>query len=243
MTTPTALDSFLDKWRSRWPEWAVAEVFVPEDRRAATLAWFALLQEFDDILNIAGDPLPADAKLGWWGTELRDWSTHRSRHPLGRLLEPVPAPWTQLADALPALVIARDPQDDADAAFAVLSTYAEALCEVEAAVLGGTRPVPAALAAQVLAMRLAETGLAAVPGTPDPANAKDAGTGERAQRDWARGLLDRWPARAGAARARRMYASCARHRLARFAAGRKPQPGRWPVGDLWRAWRAASGAP
>ena len=74
-----------------------------------------------------------------------------------------------------------------DSAAITLSTYAEALCEVEAAVLGGTRPVPAALAAQVLAMRLAETGLAAVPGMPDPANAKDAGTGERAQRDWARG--------------------------------------------------------
>ena len=64
MTTPTALDSFLDKWRSRWPEWAVAEVFIAEDRRAATLAWFALLQEFDDILNIAGDPLPA-LRLAW----------------------------------------------------------------------------------------------------------------------------------------------------------------------------------
>lgn len=74
MAGPTALDSFLDKWRSRWPEWAVAEVFVPVRQRERAVAWFALLQEFDDILNIAGDPLPADAKLGWWGTELRDWA-------------------------------------------------------------------------------------------------------------------------------------------------------------------------
>ena len=64
MTTPTALDSFIDKWRSRWPEWSAAEVFVAGTGSDPSLAWFALLQEFDDILNIADDPLPADAKLG-----------------------------------------------------------------------------------------------------------------------------------------------------------------------------------
>ena len=78
MTTPTALDSFIDKWRSRWPEWSVAEVFMAPDRRERSLAWFALLQEFEDILNVAGDPLPADAKLGWWASELRDWQGQRS---------------------------------------------------------------------------------------------------------------------------------------------------------------------
>ena len=114
MTTPTALDSFIDKWRSRWPEWSVAEVFMAPDRRERSLAWFALLQEFEDILNVAGDPLPADAKLGWWASELRDWQGQRSRHPLGRLLEPLPAPWALLADALPSLVAARErPRDPA----------------------------------------------------------------------------------------------------------------------------------
>ncbi|WP_017917626.1 squalene/phytoene synthase family protein, partial [Xanthomonas sp. SHU 308] len=91
MSSSSALDAFLDKWRRRWPEWAVAEAFVPAPQRARTVAWFALLQEFDDILNIAGDPLPADAKLAWWGEELRSWSGQRSRHPLGRVLEPVAA--------------------------------------------------------------------------------------------------------------------------------------------------------
>ncbi|PSD10077.1 phytoene/squalene synthase family protein, partial [Stenotrophomonas maltophilia] len=87
----TALDSFLDKWRSRWPEWSVAAPFVAESQRELAVAWFALLQEFDDMLNTSGDPLPADAKLAWWGEELRSWAAHRSRHPLGRLLEPVRA--------------------------------------------------------------------------------------------------------------------------------------------------------
>ena len=107
MSGSDALGGFLEKWRARWPEWRLAEVFVPPEQRQRVVAWFALLQEFEDILNIAGDPLPADAKLGWWATELRDWAGQRSRHPLGRLLEPVPAPWAQLADALPALVAAR----------------------------------------------------------------------------------------------------------------------------------------
>jgi phytoene/squalene synthetase len=70
----TALDSFLDKWRSRWPEWSVAAPFVAESQRELAVAWFALLQEFDDMLNTSGDPLPADAKLAWWGEELRSWA-------------------------------------------------------------------------------------------------------------------------------------------------------------------------
>ncbi|WP_019398381.1 squalene/phytoene synthase family protein, partial [Pseudoxanthomonas sp. GW2] len=151
MSTPSALDSFLDKWRQRWPEWAVAEVFVPQAERGRVLAWFALLQEFDDILNIAGDPLPADAKLGWWATELADWAGHRSRHPLGRMLEPLPAPWERLAAALPDLVAARARAADPQAALAALQGYAAAVAEVEAVVLGGPAARPQQLAAQVLA--------------------------------------------------------------------------------------------
>ena len=64
-----------------------------------------------------------------------------------------------------------------------------------------------------------------------------------ASRAWAGQLLARWPARSGASRARRMYARCARHRLQQLAAGRTPQPGRQPLGQLWRVWRAASGGP
>ena len=102
MSDSAALDSFLDKWRARWPEWSVGEIFVVPERRDIAVAWFALLQEFDDALNVAGDPLPADAKLAWWGEELRGWAARRSRHPLGRRLEPVRADWARLADALPA---------------------------------------------------------------------------------------------------------------------------------------------
>ena len=211
MTTPTALDSFIDKWRSRWPEWSVAEVFMAPDRRERSLAWFALLQEFEDILNVAGDPLPA--------------------------------PWALLADALPSLVAARERPRDGDAALAALTAYTGAVAEVEAVVLGGSRAAPAALAAQVLAGRLAAAGTVALPLVLEPGSAAAPEAAAAASRAWAGQLLARWPARSGASRARRMYARCARHRLQQLAAGRTPQPGRQPLGQLWRVWRAASGGP
>ena len=50
---------------TRWPEWHVAEVFVP--RRAARTgasAWFALRQELTDAAWGGSDPRPGEAKLG-----------------------------------------------------------------------------------------------------------------------------------------------------------------------------------
>jgi hypothetical protein len=239
MSGSQALDGFLEKWRRRWPEWAVAGVFVPVALRPGAEAWFALLQEFDDILNINGDPLPADAKLGWWATELRDWAGQRSRHPLGRLLEPVRAPWEMLADALPDLVAARAPAADAAAAFAGLARFGTAVAAVEAEVLAGPAADSRQVVVQVLAQRLAEAGVAAVPG-PEK-HAGDAAAGERAQKTWAAGLLQAWPARASGPRARRIWAALARQRLQAHAQGRLPAPGQAPVRTLWRAWRAAAG--
>ena len=72
-------------------------------------------------LQECGDPLPAGAKLAWWGEELRGWASQRSRHPLGRRLEPVRADWARLADALPTLAEARTVPRDREAGFAALS--------------------------------------------------------------------------------------------------------------------------
>ena len=33
MSGREALQASLDKWRARWPEWAMAEVFVPAPQR------------------------------------------------------------------------------------------------------------------------------------------------------------------------------------------------------------------
>lgn len=235
MTTSSALDSFLDKWRTRWPEWSVAEPFVPEAQRTLVVAWFTLLQEFDDILNTSGDPMPADAKLAWWGEELRSWAGQRSRHPLGRLLEPVRAPWTALADALPDLIEARAAALEPAQAFKGLQPYAAAVAAVEAVMFDtpARGDVATPVLVQTLAQRLNAAGVAAVPRSLLPA-----GEGDAAQR-WAQQLLARWPARVPGPRARRMYASLARTRLQASAQGRELKVA--PMRTLLRTWWAGRG--
>jgi len=235
VTTSSALDSFLDKWRTRWPEWSVAEPFVPEAQRSLAVAWFTLLQEIDDILNTGGDPMPADAKLAWWGEELRSWAGQRSRHPLGRLLEPLRAPWAELAQALPTLIDARAAALDPAQAMAGLQAYATAVAAVEAVVFD--TPVRGDAAApvlvQTLAQRLHEAGVGAV-----PRSLLDAGHGDAAQL-WAQQLLAGWPSRVAGPRPRRLYASLARSRLQARAQGRALKV--TPVRTLLRTWWAGRG--
>lgn len=235
MTTSSALDSFLDKWRTRWPEWSVAEPFIAESQRTLVVAWFSLLQEFDDILNTAGDPMPADAKLAWWGEELRSWSNQRSRHPLGRLLEPVRAPWAELAQTLPDLIQARAVPVDAAQAQRALQAYGAAVAAVEAVMFNtserGDVAMPVVL--QTLAQRLQEAGVGAV---PRALLAQD--DGDAPQR-YAAHLFQQWPARIAGPRPRRMYASLARTRLQAVAEGRVLQA--TPLRTLLRTWWAGRG--
>lgn len=235
MTDSTALDSFLDKWRNRWPEWRVAEVFVPAAQRQLAVAWFALLQEFTDAMNIAGDPLPADAKLAWWGEELRDWSRQRSRHPLGRVLEPRRAPWFELAETLPALIRLREPPQDPATAFALVAPLATAVANVESVLFGsaaGGQPLVLSISAQWLATRLDEAGEAAVPARSD----SDA---VPSQSNWSQQLLERWPVRNGGAMPRRLWSALARSRLQRFTAAGEGYAPLSPVRALWLGWRMA----
>ena len=235
-----ALDSFLDKWRSRWPEWSVAAPFVAEPQRELAVAWFALLQEFDDMLNTSGDPLPADAKLAWWGEELRSWAAQRSRHPLGRVLEPVRAPWARLAEALPDLVEARTVALDAAAAERALANYAEAVATVEAVLFAeaSANGVPRsgagrAVLRQTLAQRLQDAGVAGM-----PRSLLDEDAGNAGQR-WAQHLLKGWGARVPGPRPRRVWASLARARVAAQAAGKPIEA--TPLRTLLRVWWAARG--
>lgn len=223
-----ALDSFLDKWRQRWPEWTLVESFIPADQRQRVLAWFALLQEFEDIMNIAGDPLPADAKLAWWQQELRDWSGRRSRHPLGRLLEPVAAPWAELALTLPALQQARMPVASLDAALPPLLPFAAAVAAVERELFGrdSDSDDARAIAVQWLHARsLAADGAGASAGY------------ELTQ--WRARLLQAWPGKPAIARPHRLWSRLARLRLRRELAGRPTLAP--PLLQLWHGWRAASG--
>lgn len=228
MSQSSALDSFLDKWRTRWPEWSVAEPFIPEPQRRLAVAWFALLQEWEDIMNIAGDPLPADAKLAWWQQELRDWSEQRSRHPLGRVLEPVRAPWAALADSLPAMQVARVQPASLQQALDQLRAFADAVIATEAALFARAQAGDAtAVAVQWLDARQRVAGDGAAPG----------GVTAIA---WRTQLLRAWPRKPALARAHRVWSRLARARLQRELAGKPAYAP--PVQQLWHSWRAASGA-
>ncbi len=119
--------AFVEKWRARWPEWGIAQVFVPAAQRPLAEHWFALLQEWGDAAS-TGEPAPGLAKLAWWREELQGWSKGARRHPLGARLMVQPLDWAGLADALPALAH-RGAQVDA----AGLDRLARALSRAETA--------------------------------------------------------------------------------------------------------------
>ena len=207
---------FVAKWRARWPEWAIAEVFVPAPRRGIAQAWMTLLQELGDAAWGGEDVRPGEAKLTWWAEELLGWSRGARRHPLGQALSPRAASWDALAAVAP---------------------FAVAAAAVEAEVSGtpATTSSSGDLASALLAERLLHHPDGAVP-LQLLAGQADA---EAAGGAWAAALLDAWPAGAPVARARRLHAMLQRARLGQRAAGvEAPRPlsrGR----TLWRAWQAA----
>lgn len=134
-------DTFIAKWRARWPEWELAMVFVPAAQRPLAEAWFSLLQELADAAWAGADPTPGLAKLAWWQEELGGWSKGARRHPLGVVLQPQAAPWQTLGRALPDL---RALRGDGDAPVLAAASgavpgeaYAAAVAACEAVLFGG----------------------------------------------------------------------------------------------------------
>ncbi|TKR34200.1 phytoene/squalene synthase family protein [Luteimonas gilva] len=209
MTDPAALDSFIAKWRARWPEWTVAETFVSVSQREIAAAWFALLQELTDAAWGGEDPTPGIAKLAWWQEELRGWSRGLRRHPLGIALQRQAAPWPTLEAALPALRTSRAPPADAKSALAGLRAFAAAAGAVEQSLFSSSDGADA----------IAACLLAGHPHWP-------AETGHRED------LIARWPPVQGS-RPRRIAAALARARLRKGA----PLPLWRALWLAWRAAR------
>lgn len=233
--------SFIDKWRARWPEWRVAEVFVPALQREPAVIWFALRQELTDAAWGGTDPRPGEVKLAWWTVELQGWSQGRRRHPLGIALQRLPAPWMLLAAGLPALQASREPPIDADQAIAALEPYANGVAAVAATLFASDTPAPvASVAIGLLVEQVLLHGAAAVP-LRTRAQLGDAIPADAAARAWASELLERWPSPHDGSRPGRIHAALLRERLRCFAAGSTaPEPlSRWRA--LWTAWRAARG--
>lgn len=228
MSDREALQGFLGKWRAQWPEWNVAEVFVPEAQRERAQAWFALREELGEAAWGGADPRPGDAKLGWWAEELDGWSRGARRHPLGLALQKISAPWSNLAACLPALRASRERPADLDAALFALEPYAEAMAGVAQHLFEADAPAPAR---NVVISLLAERVLR------DPEGA--APLGDPDARGWAQGLLALWPPPGEGTRPGRLHAAIVRARLQRYAQGKPPVLPRFAA--LATAWRAARG--
>ena len=240
MSDVAALASFIDKWRARWPEWRVAEAFVPRAERERALAWFALRQELTDAAWGGADPRPGEAKLGWWVEELQGWAQGRRRHPLGLVLQRLPVPWALLAACLPALLASRAPAADIDEAIAVLEPFAEGVAGIAATLYDSDTPAPATGAIVGLLAERLLLDQAAVP-LRIRARVGATASAQAAASAWAGELLQRWPPPHHGARAGRIHAALLRERLHRCAAGApmsQPLP-QWRA--LATAWRAARG--
>lgn len=230
------VDDFIGKWRVRWPEWPLAEVFVAPAQRPVALAWAALQQELLDAAWGGRDARPGELKLAWWMEELQGWSAGRRRHPLGRVLQRQEAPWSMLAAALPALGRSRERPLDADDAFATLEPVARAAAGIEAVLFGAVAPGGSDAAIRLVSATWLATRARSGDDPAVPLALLGAEGGEaRALDAWRTALRSRWPdARGGATRVRRLWAALARSRLdARDMA--VPAAAR----VLWRAWRAA----
>ncbi|ALN57171.1 hypothetical protein GLE_1819 [Lysobacter enzymogenes] len=233
-----ALQDFAGKWRARWPEWSVAEVFVPRAQRGVAVAWAALQQELTDAAWGGTDALPGEAKLGWWMEELQGWRQGRRRHPLGLALQRQDAPWAALAASLPGLRDSRERPGDRGEAFDGLLPLAQACAAIDVSLFD---PVPGqlpetavpAIQSSLLEARLVLQGDAAVP-LSVVARAM-ARPGEGAAVEWSRELLAQWPERFGATVPRRLWTALAHTRLQRGDAARPLSP--WTA--LLAAWRGA----
>lgn len=209
----------LDKWQAHWPEWTVAEAFIPAAQRELARGWLALRGEWADAAWAGEDPTPGMAKLAWWQEELRGWARGAYRHPLGQLLHKQPVAWAALADALPQLATSRSVQGDLGSAVRGLESAAQGLAELAAALFGGVPAEPQDVAVTLLAERALRLPPSGVQGALS-----------------ASGLLA-LPPLADASRPERLHASLLRMRLQRRAAGREGARSRWRV--LLASWRAA----
>ncbi len=222
-----SLDSFIDKWRARWPEWGIAEAFLARPLRTPVAAWFSLLQELHDAAWAGAEPAPGLAKLAWWQEELRGWSRGARRHPLGEALQRLDADWDALGQALARLPATREPLTPDDGARA-LQAWAAGVLHCEAALFGGRSPGPEGPGSGLFsdALRI-ERALA------------------RGNLDAALALRATLEAAPGAAmgRPRRLRQAMLRERL-RVLAAQRPDALRRPVPPLrmlWASWRAARG--
>ncbi len=65
-----------------------AFLFLPPPKRSAITAFYAFCREIDDVVDEVTDPSVAQAKLGWWRTEVARLMQGAPTHPAMQALEP-----------------------------------------------------------------------------------------------------------------------------------------------------------
>lgn len=91
-TTPASPQEYVQqKAASSGSSFYFAFLFLPADRRAAIVAFYAFCREIDDVVDEVQDPGVAQAKLAWWQNEVRQAYAGQPTHPVMQAL----MPWTQ----------------------------------------------------------------------------------------------------------------------------------------------------
>jgi hypothetical protein len=220
MSDREALQSFLEKWQQAWPEWTIAEVFLPAKQHELARAWLALVGELADAAWSGEDATPGAAKLAWWAEELQGWSRGGRRHPLGMVLQKQAVAWADLGALLPALAASRTLTGDLSSAVIALEPVARRLMEAAEQLFQCKTPAEAQdIAVLLLMQRALRMPASGVHGALT-----------------ASGVLQQPRLDAGT-RVERLQAVLLRERLRQRARGLETAGSRWRC--LWQCWRAA----
>lgn len=221
------LQSYLDSWRRDWPEWSIAERFIPQSLRTVAQAWFAVQQQWEGLLPAASESMATAAKQAWWKHEIDNWQQGQALHPLGSVLCVITAPWAQLATTMTCLQTLQCTSADVRHGYQELWAMIHALATIDNHLFGRTvSSDPQALLIQWLDARRRRGGAGASP----PGQTAD---------QWRQQLLTMWPNKPSLARPRRIWLALIRRRI------QDPLISQRSRGDvfvqLWRSWQVAMG--
>jgi phytoene synthase len=125
-------------------------LFLPPEQRRAITALYAYCREVDDVVDEAGDPAVAQAKLAWWAQEVERLFRGEPQHPVARALAPHVGRFALTRERLLQVIegMRMDLQQTRYLDYATLRRYCHLVAgvvgEMSAAIFASTSPDPAA---------------------------------------------------------------------------------------------------
>lgn len=129
-----------------------AFLFLPPPKRSAITAFYAFCREIDDVVDEVTDPSVAQAKLGWWRTEVACLMQGAPTHPAMQALEPHLSTYRITSEHLNAIIdgCEMDLTQNRYLDYANLQTYCHLVAgvvgEVAARIFGQSQPETTAYA-------------------------------------------------------------------------------------------------